>query len=160
VDGAVYRHKVCATTPWRGRSIMHTRQLLPTLACLCALCAAGCDTVARLCGVDLEVAHVSDDAGYVELASVSTGTRVIASAKRVAVRKTERPDVTELDVEETHYVRGTTDVVYKGRLVFRCEGAQEICTRTAMAPTSGTRPRDLFREWPLKIGSRVKPAPQ
>lgn len=76
------------------------------------LIGPGCDRLLRLSDRDLEVAYLGDDSGLVEGASVSTDTKVIASARRVGVRTTENPDATELDVDETHYVRGTLDVVY------------------------------------------------
>lgn len=119
------------------------------------LIAIGCDTVASLVGMDLEFAYVGDDSGAVEVVSVATGTRVIASARRARIRKTENPEISELDVDETHYVRGTLEVVYKGRLVFQCRTGQETCDRTASTPASGSRPRDLFRVWPLKIGRPI-----
>jgi hypothetical protein len=139
---------------------MNARQLLRTLACTGAiLIGPGCDWLTRLSNSDLEVAYLGDESGYVERASVSTGTKVIASARRVGVRTTENPDVTELDVDETHYVRGTLDVVYTGRIVFQCSTTQGVCQRIRVAPTSGTRPRDVFRQWPLRIGGpRVHPA--
>jgi hypothetical protein len=134
--------------------IMNARRLLWTLVCTgVLLIGPGCDSLTRLWESDLEIAYLGDESGYVGRASVSTGTKVIASARRVAVRRTENPNVTELDVDESHYVRGTLDVVYTGRIVFRCNTNQELCQRIQVAPTSGTRPRDVFRQWPLKIGA-------
>ena len=132
---------------------MKARQLLWTAACICTLLIGpGCDRLQRLSDRDLEFSYVGDDSGLVEQASVSTDTKVIASARRMGVRRTENPDVTELDVDETHYVRGTLDVVYTGRIVFRCSSTEGICQRILVSPTSGTRPRDVFRQWPLRIG--------
>jgi hypothetical protein len=129
------------------------RQRLRIASCICALLiSSSCDRLRRLSDTDLEVAYLGDDSGLVERASVSTDTKVIASAKRVSVRRTENPNVTEIDVDETHYVRGTLDVVYTGRIVFRCSATEGICQRIQVAPTSGTRPRDIFRQWPLRIG--------
>jgi hypothetical protein len=133
---------------------MNTRQLLWALICTGAfLIGSGCDSLTRLWDGDLEMAYLGDESGYVERASVSTGTKVIASARRVEVRRTQDPEVTELDVDETHYARGTLDVVYTGRIVFRCGANQELCQRIRVSPTSGTRPRDVFRHWPSKIGA-------
>jgi hypothetical protein len=73
----------------------------------------------------------------------------------VGVRKTGNPDVTELDVDETHYVRGTLDVIYAGRIVFQCSTTQKLCQRIRVAPMSGTKSRDVFRQWPLKIEDGV-----
>jgi hypothetical protein len=139
---------------------MNARQLLRILACTGAiLIGLGCDWLTRLWESDLEVAYLGDESGYVERASVATGTKVIASARRVDIRRTENPDVTELDVDETHYVRGTLDVVYTGRIVFQCSTTQAVCQRIRVTPTSGTRPRDVFRQWPLRIGgARAHPA--
>lgn len=135
---------------------MKARPLLWTAACICALLvSASCDRLRRLSDRDLEVAYLSDESGLVERASVSTETKVIASARRMVVRTTENPGVTELDVDETHYVRGTLDVVYTGRIVFRCSSAEVICQRIRVEPTFGTRPRDIFRQWPLRIGGPV-----
>lgn len=89
--------------------------------------------------------------------SVSTDTRVIASAKRVGVRMIADSTVTEIDVDETHFVRGTLEIVYTGRIVFQCTSGEDYCTRTLVTPVSGTRPRDAFRRWPSRIGVRSPP---
>jgi hypothetical protein len=135
---------------------MNARQLLRSLACAGAvLISPGCDWLTQLSESDLEVHYLGDESGYVERASVSTGAKVIASARRVGVRKTGNPDVTELDVDETHYVRGTLDVIYAGRIVFQCSTTQKLCQRIRVAPMSGTKSRDVFRQWPLKIEDGV-----
>ena len=79
---------------------------------------------------------------------MSTRTRVIASARRVGIRRTGNPVVTKVDVDETHFVRGTLDVVYTGRVVFQCSARQDVRPRIRVAPASGTRPRDVFRAVP------------
>lgn len=139
---------------------MRDRQLLHTAACVLAmLLVASCDRLRRWSDLDLELGYLGDKSGFVERASASTGAKVIASARRVGVRHTEHPDVTDLDVDETHYVRGTRDVVYTGRLVFRCNSTRGVCERINVEPTSGTRPRDIFRQWPLRVGGpSVHPA--
>ena len=137
---------------------MNTRLLVWSLAFAGALLLGACDRLTRPWDTDLELSYLGDESGHVKLASVSTGTRVIASATRVSIRETENPEVTELDVDETHFVRGTPDVVYTGRIVFECSTKEEVCHRIRVAPTSGTRPRDIFREWPLRInGPPVHP---
>ena len=139
---------------------MRDRQLLHAATCVLAiLVGAGCDQLRRWSDLDLEMGYLGDESGFVDRASVSTDTKVIASARRVGVRRTDGPGITELDVEETHYVRGTLEVVYTGQIVFRCDSAQGVCDRIHVEPTSGTRPRDIFRRWPLRIGGpHVHPA--
>lgn len=150
---AVRSRRTVRTMVIEARLIIKARHLLWTAACICAvMIGPGCDRLRRLWDRDLEVAYVGDESGLVERASVSTDTKVIASARRTGVRRTENPDVTELDVDETHYVRGTLDVVYTGRIVFRCNWTEDTCQRIRVAPTSGTRPRDVFRQWPLRVG--------
>jgi hypothetical protein len=114
---------------------------------------ASCDRLSMFLNRDLSFSYTGDDTGAVELASVDSDTRVIASAKRVATRATTDPAVTEIDVDETHFVRGTLNVVYTGRIVFHCRTGEAWCPRVREAATSGTRPRDLFRQWPSRIGA-------
>ena len=96
----------------------------PRLARLLALaCAAGvsagCDNLDRIAVLlrdhDLEFHYLGDDAGHVERASVSVDTRVIATARHTETRGTADPALTEVEVEEMHFVRGTLDVTYTGR---------------------------------------------
>jgi hypothetical protein len=112
---------------------------------------ASCDQATVLLNRDLSFSYLGDDTGGVERASVASDTRVIASARRVAVRGTDDPAVTRIDVDETHFVRGTLDVVYTGRIVFQCTAGEAWCERVDVAPVSGTRPRDVFRKWPLRM---------
>ena len=63
----------------------------------------------------------------VERASVDQGTRVIATARRLSGRVTNDPEVTEIEIEETHFVKGTTEVVYRGRVMFRCKADESFC---------------------------------
>ena len=116
------------------------------------LVASGCNQLNLFLNADLEFAYISDESGRVERASVSTGTRVIATARRSGARQTADPDVTEIDVDETHFVRGTLDVVYTGSIVFQCRTGEGWCRATSVTPVSGTRPRNVFRRWPLRIG--------
>jgi hypothetical protein len=132
---------------------MNTSRLLGIAAVVSGMAIApGCERLTRMWNSDLEYAYLADESGRVDRASVSTDTRVIASAERVGVRATEEPGVSELEVEETHFVRGTLEVVYTGRLVFRCRVEQAFCSRLAAEGRSGTRPRDVFRQWPMRIG--------
>jgi hypothetical protein len=112
---------------------------------------ASCDRLTVLLDRDLAFSYTADDTGAVERASVDSDTRVIASAKRVATRATTDPGVTEIDVDETHFVRGTLNVVYTGRIVFHCRTREAWCQRVREAATSGTRPRDVFKKWPSRI---------
>jgi len=118
---------------------------------LVILLAPGCNQLNLLLNADLEFAYIGDESGQVERASVSTGTRVIASARRSGTRMTDDPAVTEIDVDETHFVRGTLDVVYKGSIVFQCRTDEAWCRPTRVRPMYGTRPRNVFRRWPSRI---------
>jgi hypothetical protein len=60
---------------------------------------------------DLAFSYIGDDTGAVVRASVDSDTQVIASAKRVATRAITDPAGAEIDVDETHFVRGTLNVV-------------------------------------------------
>lgn len=165
VQGSCRRQAVIRSTEGdvrlreRHGSIMSTR-LLPLVAIAAALfIGGGCDQFARWSNRDLEIGYTADAAGNVERASAAVDTRVVASAKRLSVRQTEKPDVTEIEVEETHFVKGTADVVYSGRMVFECRERQEVCERVRVIAISGTRPRDIFERWPLRIGGpAVHPA--
>jgi hypothetical protein len=114
------------------------------------LAALGCNQLDLLWNSDLEFHYVGDEFGRVERASVSTGTRVIATAKRLDVRMTDNPEVTEIDVDETHFVRGTLNVVYEGRIVFQCR-MEDWCQPIRVTVVSGTRSRNVFRRWPSRI---------
>jgi hypothetical protein len=125
--------------------------ILRTTLAAALLVAPGCNQLNLFWNADLEFAYLGDDAGRVERASVSTGTRVIATARRSGTRTTTDPDVTEIDVDETHFVRGTLEVVYTGSIVFECRTGEAWCRATRVTPVSGTRPRNVFRRWPLRI---------
>jgi len=120
---------------------------------------ASCDRATMLLNRDLAFSYSGDETGAVERASVDSDTRVIASAKRVATRATADPAVTEIDVDETHFVRGTVNVVYTGRIVFHCTTGEAWCRRVGQAATAGTRPRDVFRKWPSRIDAPVRGYP-
>jgi hypothetical protein len=113
--------------------------------------ACGCDQVKMFRNRDLAFSYQDDSEGLVDRASVDSNTRVIASAKRVAIRTTSDPAVTETEVAETHFVRGTLEVVYTGNLVFQCRSGQEWCQRIREVRASGARPRDVFRKWPVRL---------
>jgi hypothetical protein len=125
--------------------------------------ALGAGLVASCCRVmlpvdgDLSWAYLGDEAGTVDRASVASDTKVIASAKRLATRATAESAVTEIHVEETHFVRGTLTVLYTGRIVFHCRTGESWCRRVSEAAVSGTRPRDVFRKWPSRINARGAP---
>jgi hypothetical protein len=79
---------------------------------------ASCDRLTTMRNHDLGFSYTGDNRGAVERASVDSDTQVIASAKRVATRPTSDPAATEIDVDETHFVRGALNVVYTGRMCF------------------------------------------
>jgi hypothetical protein len=128
-----------------------------------AVVTGGCERLARLSEIyrdfDLEFHYVGTDPDGVERASVSIDTRVIASARRTSARPGADPSVTEVEVAETHFVHGTPDVVYTGRITFACVAGQPFCSVVRVTPVSGTRPRDIFWRWPAWIGAGM-PAPR
>jgi hypothetical protein len=93
----------------------------------------------------------------VERASVDQGTRVIATARRLSERTTHDPGVTEIEIEETHFVKGTTDVVYRGRVTFRCKADESFCQPITVTPEFSERPRDVFWRWPSRPDARPFP---
>jgi hypothetical protein len=108
----------------------------------------GCDTAQiRWRDGDLEWSFLWDD-GRVEHVSAAKGHSQIAKGKLLAIRPTDNPDVTEIDVEETHYVWRTSQVVYSGQITFRCRAAKAFCRPIRTSPVSGTRPRNVFWRWP------------
>jgi Flp pilus assembly secretin CpaC len=117
----------------------------------------GCDRLDRVAALlrdhDLEFHYLGDDAGQVERASVSVDTRVIATARHMQTRVTADPALTEIEVEETHFVRGTLDVTYRGRITFGCAVEQAFCVPLRVTPVSGTRARNVFWRWPARMGA-------
>ena len=114
----------------------------------------GCQRLERLRVLwmqgDLGVAYVGDGS-VVERASVDQDTRVIATARRLSGRATNDPDLTEVEIEETHFVKGTTNVVYRGRVTFRCKADEPFCQPMRVTPELGARPRDVFWRWPARM---------
>jgi len=92
-----------------------------------------------------------------ERASVSSNTRVVAQARRLDVRATADPSVTEIEIEETHFRVGQRDVLYTGRVVFRCRRGEDFCGAVRATPTSGSRPRDVFWQWPVSMALGLPP---
>jgi len=131
--------------------VSNSRALLLLTLETALLGALGCDNVTRFMNRDLAFAYLNDSEGQVDRASVDSRTRVIASAKRVAVRSTSDPVVTEIDVDESHFVPGTVNIVYTGRVVFQCKAGEPWCQRVRQAAVSGARQRDVFRKWPLRL---------
>ena len=99
---------------------------------------------------DLGIAYVGEGS-VVERASADQDTRVIATARRLSGRTTNDPAVTEIEIEETHFVKGTTDVVYRGRVTFRCKADEPYCPPMRVTPEFGARPRDVFWRWPSRM---------
>jgi len=102
---------------------------------------------------DLGVAYVGEGA-VVERASVDQDNRVIATARRLSGRGTNDPKVTEIEIEETHFVKGTPDVVYKGRVTFQCKASEPFCQPMSVTPEFGARPRDVFWRWPSRMDAQ------
>jgi len=128
---------------------------LLVLACAVGV-SAGCDHLDRVAGLlrdhDLEFHYLGDDAGRVERASVSVDTRAMRT------RVTADPALTEVEVKETLFVRGTLDVTYTGRIVFGCRVGQAFCASLRVTPMSGSRSRNVFWRWPARMGADM-PAP-
>ena len=99
---------------------------------------------------DLGVAYVGEGS-VVERASIDQDTRVIATARRLSGRITNDPEVTEIEIEETHFVKGTTEVVYRGRVTFVCKADESFCQPIRVSPEFGERPRDVFWRWPSRM---------
>jgi hypothetical protein len=120
---------------------------------------AGCQRFDRIAALlrdhDLEFHFIGDDVGKVERASVSVDTRVIATARQSQTRVTANPAVTEVEVEETHFVRGTLTVTYTGRVTFACTAGQAFCTPLRVTPASGTRARNVFWRWPASMRTSI-----
>jgi len=137
-----------------------TTSLRPALLFAVAV-GAGCqrlDTIVTLYrNSDLEFHYTADGAGGPELASVSSHTCVIAQARRLDARTTGDPAVAEIEVEETQFPACKPNVIYRGRVVFRCHRGEEFCTAVRVTPMSGSRPRDVFSRWPASMGSRPTP---
>ncbi|MGH9970425.1 MAG: hypothetical protein ACREBG_21900 [Pyrinomonadaceae bacterium] len=104
------------------------------------------------CGESLHVQYNYDNNEMVETALIMKGESLVAIGKRVAIRWVPGPEGAlpgaEVEVEETHFTPGTQNVVYKGRLVFRCRFNEDWCERIADTGVSGSRPRDVLRRWP------------
>ena len=105
------------------------------------LLAGGCDR-------GLKIRYQYDGSGLVETVSVRSGDSIVAVAKRLSIRSAGGPTVTDIQVEETHFAPGTQEVVYKGKMVFRCRTNEPFGERITDTPLSGTRPQDVFRRWP------------
>src|SRR5688572_25020011 len=86
--------------------------------------SVGCDPARVLWrDGDLEWSYQRND-GRVERVSAAKEHSEIARGKLLAIRPTENSDVTEIDVEETHYVWRTSKVVYCGQITFRCRAGK------------------------------------
>jgi hypothetical protein len=105
---------------------------------------------------DLGIAYIGEGS-TVERASVDQGTRVIATARRLSARIIHEPEVTEVEIEETHFVKGTTEVLYRGRVSFSCTANEPFCQPTKVTPEFGERPRNVFWRWPSRMGVRPFP---
>jgi len=138
------------------------RRLAAGLALLLAAgLATGCERLDTLVTLfrnsDLEFLYTGDAVRGPERASVSSNTRVVAQARRLDVRATADPSVTEIEIEETHFRVGQPDVLYTGRVVFRCRRGDDFCAAVRATPTSGSRPRDVFWRWPVSMASGLPP---
>ena len=105
------------------------------------------------CSESLRVQYNYDGNEMVETAFIMKGESLVAIGKRAPIRPRVGPAVTDLEVEveETHFTPGTQNVVYKGRLVFRCRINEVWCERIADVVVLGTRPRDVFPRWPYNL---------
>lgn len=99
------------------------------------------------CGRDLTFRYEYNGPS-VETASAYSDESLVAIAKRTSWRPVGGPTVVDIEVEETHFAQGTQEVIYKGRLVFRCRTNEAYGERITDTPLFGKRPRDVFRRWP------------
>ena len=132
--------------PRMGSAETSRPPVIPTalLVIVVAVFGGACDHGDR----DLKVRYQYNPFGLVESATIHRGDSVVAVARHVSIAPVGGPTVTDVGVEEVHFGRGTQDVLYKGRMVFRCKTNQEFCDRISVTPLQGTRPRDLFKRWP------------
>ena len=152
-------HPACASCRVSGVWLWMSIVFRVLLIMFAAGLLASCDRVTMLRNHDLAFSYTGNDTGSVERASVDSYSRVIASAKRVATRTTTDPAVAEIDVDETHFIRGTLSVVYTGRIVFHCRTGEAWCQRVREVATSGSRPRDVFRKWPSRLDAPIRGYP-
>lgn len=101
---------------------------------------------------DLKIVYNFDAFESVESALVYRGETLIAKAEEVGT-SSNGPTALDVDieVEETYFSPKTGDIVYKGRLVFRCRANVEMGERIEVKPILGERPQDLFLEWPYIV---------
>ena len=142
-----------------GREV-EARVRVVAFVALAAICTFRCQRVEDLRVLwmqgDLGVAYVGEGS-VVERASADQDTRVIATARRLSGRVTNDPEVTEIEIEETHFVKGTPEVVYRGRVTFRCDADKSFCQPMRVTPEFGERPRDVFWRWPSRMGALPLP---
>lgn len=98
----------------------------------------------------VKIVYAFDAFELVESAVAYRGESLIAKAERVGLRP-NGPTILDIEVEETHFSPKTGDIVYKGKMVFRCRTNVEVGERIEVKPILGKRPRDLFREWPYAV---------
>ena len=137
-------------------SEVEVRVRLVAFVAFAVICTSGCQRVEDLRVLwmqgDLGVAYVGEGS-VVERASADQDTRLIATARRLSGRVTNDPEVTEIEIEETHFVKGTPEVVYRGRVTFQCEADKLFCQPMRVTPEVGERPRDVFWQWPSRMGA-------
>jgi hypothetical protein len=120
---------------------MHTHTLPVLTLALAILGVSGCERLHILLrNGDLEFSATGDGSGQVQRIGASKEFSEIANAKLAANRQTTDPGVTEVDVVETHYVHRTNEVVYTGRITFRCRSGEDYCSPIQTTSLSGTRP--------------------
>jgi hypothetical protein len=132
---------------------MHTHTLPVLTLTLAILGLSGCERLqVVLREGDLAFSASGDGSGQVQRLGASKDFSEIANAKLAGVRQTADPGVTEVEVVETHYVHRTNDVVYTGRITFRCRSGEDYCAPVQTTSLSGARPRDVFWRWPSRMG--------
>src|SRR5688500_2333669 len=120
---------------------MHARILLSLTLVLMTFGLSGCERLhIVLRDGDLEFSSTGDDAGQVQRSGASKAFADVANAKRAAARVTSESGATEVDVVDTHYVHRANDVIYVGRITFRCRSGEDYCSPIRTTSISGTRP--------------------
>ena len=82
---------------------------------------ASCDRVTMLRNRDLAFSYTGDDTGSVERASVDSDPESSRPPNGLPLERRRIRQWREIDVDETHFIRGTLNVVYTGRIVFHCQ---------------------------------------
>jgi len=102
------------------------------------------------CSSDVEIVYNFDAFEMVESALAYKGGSLIAKAERVGMRPVE-PTIMDIEVVETYFHPESGEIIYKGKMLFRCRTNIEMGERVKVTPIFGKKPMDLFRKWPYAV---------